>query len=191
VELPSNTALLVIDVQEGMRLPSRGPRNNPHAEENIARLLDAWRAAGWPIIHVKHNSRWETSPFHASHRGNDVQAFAQPLPGEPLIEKDVNCAFVGTDLESRLRSAGITTLVIVGFVTNHCVDATARMAGDLQFDTYVVSDATGTFDRVGPDGQTYEAATIHAVTLATLNGEFATVVDTDAVLSAFEALTRA
>jgi nicotinamidase-related amidase len=190
MEPSSNTALLVIDVQEGMRLPDRGARNNPQAEENIARLLDAWRAAGRPIIHVKHNSRWVTSPFHATHAGNAVQAFAKPVSGEPLIEKDVNCAFVGTDLESRLRSAGVETVVIVGFVTNHCVDATARMAGDLQFDTYVVSDATGTFDRVGPDGHTYEAATIHAVSLASLNGEFATVVDTDKVLSTFEALTR-
>ena len=191
MELLGNAALLVIDVQEGVNQPGRGRRNNPQAEEQIGRLLDAWRAFERPVIHVKHNSQRLTSPFHATHPGNAIQAFAMPGPGEPLIEKSVNCAFVGTDLEARLRGAGITTLVIVGFHTNHCVESTARLAGDLSFDTYVVSDATAAFDRLGPDGRVYDAETIHGVSLASISEEFAAVVDTRAVLAAIDALGRA
>jgi nicotinamidase-related amidase len=186
MDLPSTAALLVIDVQEGHNVPGHGRRNNPNAEENIARLLDRWRASDMPVIHIKHNSRWDHSPFHISHPGNAIQRFALPLPGEPLIEKSANCAFTGTGLEDRLRRDGIDTLVIVGFVTNHCVESTARMAGDLLFETWVVSDATAAFDRAGPDGQTYDADLIHNVSLATLNGEFASVVDTTTVLSTLE-----
>lgn len=190
MELPTDAALVVIDVQEGTNQPGKGQRNNPQAEENIERLLDAWRDAGRPIIHVKHNSRSLASPFHVTHPGNAIMAFAQPRSGEPLIEKDVNCAFIGTDLETRLRSVGITTLVIVGFITNHCVETTARMAGDLDFDTYVVSDATATFDRVGPDGRVFEAELVHAVSLASINDEFVTVVDTNSVLAGLDTFAR-
>lgn len=190
VELATNAALLVIDVQDAINTPGQGRRNNPQAEENIARLLAAWRDGGRPIIHVKHNSRSATSRFHRAHPGNAIMAIAQPQAGEPLVEKDVNSAFIGTDLEARLRSAGITTLVIVGFVTNHCVETTARMAGNLDFDTYVVSDATATFDRVGIDGQVFEAELVHAVSLANIHDEFVTVADTTSILAGLDALAR-
>lgn len=187
MKLPANTTLLVIDVQQGMHDPSKGPRNNPDAEEKLGWLLAAWRDQGRPIQHVKHNSIHATSVFHRSHPGNQIQELARPLDTEPLIEKSANCAFVGTDLEQRLRDAGVSSIVIVGFVTNHCVDTTARVAGDLGFDTYVVSDATAAFDRVGPDGTTYAGDLIHKVSLTSIHDEFATVVDTDAVLASIGA----
>ena len=186
MRLSVNAALLVIDVQEAINRPGSGQRNNPRAEENIARLLSSWRSTGRPIIHVKDNSREVTSPFHVTQPGNAVQAFAKPLPGEPLIDKDSHNAFIRTDLEERLRRDGITTLIIVGFVTNHCVETTARMAGDLDFETFVVSDAMAAFDCVGPDGQLFEAEIVHAVSLANLDGEFATVVDTSSVLASLD-----
>lgn len=191
MDLPANAALMVIDVQEAINRPGTGRRNNPQAEENIARLLAAWREAERRIIHVKDNSRSVTSPFHVTHPGNAIQAFARPLPGEPLIEKETHSAFIGTDLEARLRRDGITTLVMVGFVTNHCVEATARTAGDLDFDVYVVSDATATFDLTGPDGRMFDAELVHAVSLASIHGEFATVADTGSILEALAAPTRA
>jgi nicotinamidase-related amidase len=187
MKLPVNTTLLVIDVQQGMHDPSKGPRNNPDAEHKLSLLLAAWREQGRPIIHVKHNSIHEHSVFHQSHPGNQIQELARPIDGEPLIEKSANCAFVGTDLEQRLRDNGVTTLVIVGFVTNHCVETTARIAGDLGFETYLVSDATAAFDRVGPDGQFHEAQEIHSVALTSVHGEFATVVNSTQILSAIGA----
>lgn len=183
MNLPPDATLLIIDVQQGMHDPSKGSRNNPGAEDNLGRILDVWRAQNRPLIHVKHNSIHPTSVFHATHPGNQIQAFARPRDGELLIEKSANCAFIGTDLEQRLREDGVDTLVIVGFVTNHCVESTARMAGDLGFNTYVVADATAAFERTGPDGRTYDAETIHNVTLTSIHDEFVTVVDTEALLS--------
>ncbi|MDZ7917336.1 MAG: hypothetical protein U5O16_36845 [Rhodococcus sp. (in: high G+C Gram-positive bacteria)] len=57
------------------------------------------------------------------------------------------------------------------------------MAGNLEYETYFVIDATHTFDRVGPDGTTVPAATLSAITATNLHGEFATVVTTDDLLS--------
>lgn len=180
-------ALLVIDVQEGFDDPRWGRRNNPRAEENVARLLGAWRDAGLPVFHVQHLSGTEGSPLRSGTPGAEIKASARPLAGEPLVQKTVNSAFVGTDLEETLRRRGIDALVITGLTTNHCVETTTRMAGNLGFDAYLVSDATATFDRVGPDGKLHGAEEIHEMTLTNLHDEFATITDTGALLARFEA----
>ena len=184
--LARNAALLIIDVQVGFDEPRWGRRNNPQLEARIADLLAAWRANERPSIHAKHNSIHPTSPLRPGQRGNDFKAEAVPLPGELVIEKQVNSCFIGTSLESVLRSHGYDTLVIAGISTNHCVSTTTRMAGNLGFTAWVVSDATATFDRVGPDGIEYPAEQIHAIALSDLHGEFATVVDTRTVIAAVE-----
>lgn len=183
--IPEDAALLLIDVQQGFeeREYWGGARNNPQAEARIAELLGAWRETGRPVVHVRHASTSARSPLRPGQRGHDFKPEAAPLPGEPVIAKRVNSAFIGTTLEADLRARGIGTLVIVGLTTNHCVSTTARMAGNLGFTTYVVSDATATFDRLGPDGVTHDAALVHAVSLASLDREFATVATTAEVLA--------
>jgi len=178
----TDTALIIIDVQEAFDEPRRGQRNNRDTEANVARLLGAWREAGRPLVHVRHLNRTPGSSFHPDAPGSRIKAVVRPLEGEPVIEKVVNSAFIGTDLEERLRRGGVTSVVITGLTTNHCVETTARMAGNLGFVTYVVSDATATFDRVGPDGVHHTAEDIQAMTLSNLNGEFATIVTTDEAL---------
>src|SRR5579872_3882378 len=176
--LPQDAALVVIDVQKGMDDPVQGRRNNPDAEGNIARLLAAWRRTNRPIIHVQHLSRRADSPFRPGQPGVEIKEEVRPCGEEPVIQKQVNSAFIGTDLEERLRGQDIDTVVITGMTTDHCVSATTRMSGDLGFRTYVVSDATAAFERQGLDGVVYGAEDVHAVSLATLQGEFASVVDT-------------
>lgn len=185
--LAPNAALLIIDVQRGFDEPSWGRRNNPRMEARVAELLGAWRASKRPVVHAKHMSTSVTSPLRPGQPGNDFKAEAAPLPGEPVIEKRVNSCFIGTSLEADLRRHGYDTLVIAGITTNHCVSTTTRMAGNLGFTAWVVSDATATFDRVGPDGVEYSAEQIHAIALADLHGEFATVVDTRTVIAAVRA----
>ncbi|HEY7909837.1 MAG TPA: cysteine hydrolase family protein, partial [Thermomicrobiales bacterium] len=138
VTLPDTAALLVIDVQEALDDPRQPPRNNPDAEANIARLLAAWRTAGRRCVHIRDDSLDPGSLFAPGQPGNAIKQIVAPLPDEWLIPKHVHSAFIGTDLEARLRGAGITTLVITGLVANHCVESTARMAGNFGFDTYVV-----------------------------------------------------
>ena len=178
-----NAVLLLIDVQEGFQDPTWGPRNNPGAEENMATLLGAWRRAGRPVVHVRHLSQSEGSVFYPGKPGVEFQEFARPADGEPVFTKRVNSAFIGTELEQFLRGRGHQTLVVVGLTTDHCVSTSVRMAGNLGFDVYLVEDATATYDKVDHHGRRFPADELHRVSLASLHGEFATVVSSADVLA--------
>lgn len=184
MSLSSNTALLLIDVQQGLDEPRWGARNNPDAEQRIADLLAAWRATGRPVIHVQHLSREPQSPLREDAPGHVFKVEALPMADEPVFRKHVNSAFIGTDLEAHLRANGIEELVVVGITTDHCVSTTIRMAGNLGFTVTVVEDATATFERRGPDGTHYSADLMHRVSLASLHGEFATVRSSGEILEA-------
>jgi nicotinamidase-related amidase len=181
---PHPTTLLVVDLQQGFDAPAWGRRNNPHLERRASELLRAWRRTERPVVHVRHMSTDPSSPLRPGQIGNAFKPETAPVAGEAVIEKRVNSAFIGTSLEADLRRAGCRGLVIIGLTTNHCVSTTARMAGNLGFVTWVVSDATASFDRVGPDGLEHRAEQIHAIALSDLHGEFATIVDTGAVVAA-------
>lgn len=184
VSLDRKAALIVIDMQEGFDDPAWGPRNNPTAEARVAMLLHIWREATAPVIHVHHRSSSPTGSFRLGTRGIRPKVEAVPQASEAVYEKWVNSAFIGTTLEADLRKRGIQTLVLVGLTTNHCVSTTARMAGNLGFTTYVVADATATFDRARADGRPRAAEDVHNAALGDLQGEFAEVVDSDCVIAA-------
>lgn len=182
----SRTALIVVDVQRAFdQWEAAGKRrNNPDAVKRIAELLAAFRSRKAPIFHVRHQGTKPNSSFLPDGPGYPVKDEAREQAGEPVIVKRVNSAFIGTDLESRLRAADITTLVICGATTNHCVETTTRMAGNLGFGACLVRDATWTFDRIGPDGDAHSAEEIHAMTLSNLNGEFARIVSAADIVAA-------
>ena len=180
----SRAALLVVDVQRGFDDLFWGARNNPEAEANIARIVAAWRATGRPLFHILHDSTSPKSPLRPGQPGNLPKPEAEPRGGEHVLRKTVNSAFIGTCLEADLREAGVDTLVVVGLTTNHCVSTSVRMASNLGFNTYVVTDATATFDRVGIDGRKRPAAEVHSSALSDLQDEFATLIATDAVIHA-------
>ncbi len=177
-QLPAQTALVVIDVQKAFDDPQWGPRNNSEAEANIARLIAFWRETGQPIFHVHHDSRAPSGLFYPGTLGNTVKPEAKPLEHELVFHKNVNSGFIGTSLEPELRAAFIDTLCIVGLTTQHCVSTTTRMAGNLGFKTYVVSDATATFDQLDIHGRIRPADEVHIGALSDLNGEFASIVTT-------------
>lgn len=179
----SPLALLVIDVQKGLDDPRWGVRNNPKAEQQIGALLGAWRRVKWPIIHVQHMSQEPSSPLRPDDPGNAFKPEAMPQEDEPVFQKTVNSAFIGTTLEDHLRRAGIRALVLAGLTTDHCVSTTARMAGNLGFEVVVVEDATATFERTGPGGARYSAEQMHGTALASLHGEFAQVLSARDVLA--------
>ncbi len=180
--ITDKTALIIIDVQDGLDDPVLGKRSNPDAENNIARLLANWRTNKRPIFHVQHMSVNENSPLRPDKPGNAIKRIVAPQGNEPVIQKNVNNAFVGTDLETRLRREAIQSVVVVGLTAEHCVSTTARMASDLGFKTIVVADATASHEHTGYDGVHYPAETVHALSIATLDREFATILKTDQVL---------
>jgi nicotinamidase-related amidase len=177
--------VLPIDIQKGLDdWPYwGGQRNNPKFEANVARLLESARGSNRSLIHIKHNSENPESPLCPGQPGNDFKPEAMPLEGETVINKTVNSAFIGTDLESRLRAAGSDRLIIFGLTTQHCVSTTVRMAGNLGFETCLVADATAAFPMMDADGKIIDAETVHRVHLASLNGEFARVISTDEAVS--------
>jgi nicotinamidase-related amidase len=186
VSIDQKTVLLLVDIQEGFKDPRWGRRNNASAEDNIAHLLDTWRVSGRPIIHVQHVSQEHASIFAPESPGMALQKFAQPAMGELLLQKRVNSAFIGTELDSTLKERGTTSLVVVGFTTDHCVSSTARMAGNLGYRTIVVSDGTATFERRAANNTLVGPEIIHQIHLLSLEGEFAEVLDADMVLSLSE-----
>ncbi len=188
--LPSLPALLLVDIQQGFDEVDYwgGRRNNPDAEENAGHLLEAWRKTGLPLYHVKHNSIHPASPLVREKPGNAFHEAVQPLPEEKVIEKRVNSAFIGTNFEALLRAAGINTLLIAGMTTDHCISTTVRMAGNLEFKTFLVADACATFDKKGLKGEHFSADLIHETALASLQGEFAEVIDMEKAMALIASL---
>lgn len=177
-------ALVVVDVQAGFDDPRWGRRDNPACEANIAALLPAWRRRRWPVVLVRHDSRLADSPLAPGRPGNAFKPVVEG-PADLLVVKHTNSAFYGRpDLHAWLAQQGVGAVAICGMTTNHCCETTARMAGNLGYDTKFIIDATCTFDRVDTTGEWISADVIARVTAANLNEEFATVVETEQVLTA-------
>ena len=163
-------------MQVGMTWPSSGVRNNPQAESVIAALIGNWRARGAPVVHVRHISRTPGSPFWPGQPGVEFQPSLTPLGTEHVVEKNVADAFINTGLERWLHARAQSSIVVVGVSTNNSVESTARTAGNLGFRTYVVSDGTFAFARPDFRGVQRSADDVHAMSLANLHGEYATVI---------------
>ena len=187
MRIDEHAALISIDVQQGFDLKPFGPRNNPDMEANGLALLQAWRQAGRPVYVVRHDSRTPGSPFTPGTAGNALKPGFEPRPGEPLVTKSVNSAFIGTDLEARLRAAGIRQVVLFGISTDMCVSTTARRAANLGFELVVVGDACHTWSQRTPEGELLDGELLHRAHLTTLNSEFGRVVRTGELLQALEA----
>lgn len=178
-----DAALLVIDVQQGVEDlvyygGPHGRRNNPDAEQNMLDLIAAWRDRGLPIFYSLHDSREQRSPLKLSLPTGASKPGFEPRPSDGVVTKDVNSAFIGTDLEIQLRRAGIGRVAIVGFFTNMCVETTTRQAGNLGFDTYLGHDGCAATNRIGPDGVDRDPELVHDMAVANLHGEFCTALTT-------------
>lgn len=187
ITLDDKPALILIDIQKGFDDLEYwgGGRNNPNAEEKSAELLKFWRENNLPVFHTKHCSSDPNSLLAESNEGNKFKEIVKPIYGEHIIKKNVNSAFIGTNLKHQFQDANINKLVFVGLTTDHCVSTTIRMAGNFGFEVYAINDAIATFDKIGFDGKKYSAQLLHDTALASLNDEFATVLNTSDFLKLF------
>lgn len=181
VEVKDNSVLILIDVQKAWKDPRWGKRNNQDAERVISTVLRNFREKGRKVIHVRHESTNERSPFRTEKPTFEFMDEALPRGDEMVITKHVNSAFIGTNLEDVLRSMDSPDVYILGFVTDHCVSTTARMSGNLDFNTFVIEDACATYDRKDTDGSIVDAETVHRANLASIDGEFASVIRSHAL----------
>ena len=173
------TALLIIDMQADMqaRLDAGRDHVNGDAATKIARLAKGFRAAGLPVVHVRHADADPASSFHPDQPGHAPMPCAEAEAGEMVFVKSTSSAFASTGLERHLRDTGVDRLFVCGAVAGFCVTSTVRSAADLGFDVTVVKDAVLGFGL--PD---VSAADIFTVSMALLAADFATMTDTDAVL---------
>ncbi len=181
-------ALVVVDLQRAFddhdHWSPTGRRDNPACEAHVAALVAAWREHGRPVVFVRHDSTEPGSPLAAGTPGN---AFKPELTGTPdlLVTKGTNSSFYGEpDLDAWLRGQGLRGFAVCGIQTNHCVETTARMGGNLGYEVLLVADACHTFDRRHPDGEVIAAEQLARATAASLHGEFATVVRTAELVGA-------
>ena len=175
----TDTALLLVDVQIGVDDFTHwggvnGRRNNPDAERVMLELLQAWRKSGFPVAFTRHDSLEEDSPLKLRLPSGDLKPGFAIVDDDISVVKNVNSGFIGTSLHEEFTAREISRLVVVGFFTNMCVETTVRMAGNMGYDTYLVSEACATTNRVGPDGVDYDPQVIHDMTVANLHGEFCT-----------------
>lgn len=183
-------ALIVIDMQRGFDdLDFWGSSTNPQCEQNVAALVEAFAAAGEPIVVVRHDSGSAQSPLYPGNPGNALVDAVAAVEPALFVTKNVNSAFYGDpDLHAWLGEQGIGELVICGIQTNMCVETTARMAGNLGYATTVVLDATRTFDLneeiAGLGTVTRSAAELMATTALVLQGGgFASITSTQELLA--------
>ncbi|HET6159029.1 MAG TPA: cysteine hydrolase family protein [Dongiaceae bacterium] len=184
--LPDRTALILIDLQlaiDNPRWARHGPRNNPGAEQATAALLARWRRLGWPIIHIRHDSTEPDSTFRPGGPGHPFKPEVAPSAGETIIAKRVNSAFIGTDLDRHLREIDAPALVMLGVSTNNSLDATVRNAGNLGRIVFVPEDACFTFAVKDLRGKIWPAEDVHALSLANISGEYATITSSAEILA--------
>jgi nicotinamidase-related amidase len=184
--LPDRTALILVDLQLAVDNPHwarHGPRNNPDAEVAAAALLARWRRLGWPIVHIRHDSTKLDSTYKPGQPGHEFKPEVMPAADETIIAKQVNSAFIGTDLHRHLRDIDAPALVILGVITNNSLEATVRNAGNLGHTVFVPEDACFTYGWKDLRGKLWVAEDVHALSLANLDGEYATITSSTEILA--------
>jgi nicotinamidase-related amidase len=182
--LSPRTVLLPIDVQAAFFLPEAPALGPAGFETQGLALLAAWRRMAWPILHVRHDSVEPESRLRPDHPGNAFRPGFAPMPGEPVISKSVNSAFLNTDLDLRLKRLGAEAVVTFGISTDMCVSTSVRTGSNLGWQVIVAGDACAAFEQRDLEGRILPSEEIHRFHLATLANEFATVVSTAAILAA-------
>ena len=177
-------ALLIVDMQndyfEGGKFPLSG---TDAAAAKSAEILAAFRAAGKPVIHIRHEILSKPAPFfEPATQGAEIHSSVAPVNGEPVITKNFPNSFRDTDLQDQLQALGITDLVIIGAMSNMCIDATTRAATDLGYGCSVAHDACAATD-LEFDGVAVPAAQVHAGFMAALAMGYGAILPTDQVIA--------
>ena len=170
--------LLPIDMQQAFDVPPWPRRWNRDVDANGLALLAAWRAAGRPIIHVRHDSVQPGSSLAPGTPGHAFRPGFEPAGDEPLVAKSVNSAFIGTDLDLRLKRLGAKHVVAFGISTDMCVSTTVRTGANLGWDMVLVPDASDCFDLPDGQGGSIAAEDVQRAHVATLAFEFCRAVST-------------
>ena len=178
----TNSALIVIDAQQEYFAPAGKVvlPDAPAAVKQVARALGWARAGGVPVVHIVHESRRPNpTTFVPGSPALEIHPEAKPAAGEPVMTKHLPGSFTGTELEGWLRDRGVERLIVSGFMTQMCVDTTARQAAHLGFAVTVLADATAAMAVKAPDGAVIAAEQVHRTHLGSLSGFLAQIAHVD------------
>ncbi|MET4896092.1 hydrolase [Sphingomonadaceae bacterium jetA1] len=177
---PRSTALILIDLQQGIVPRAGGPRSGEAVVQAARTLAARFRAAGAPVILVHVGFTPETMPSQNVDRPSlppegTPPAFSELVPdlkqpGDIVVLKHHWGAFTGTDLDLHLRRRGVRTVVIAGIATNMGVESTARAAWELSYDIVIAEDACAS-----------RSADLHAFAIDHILPQIARVTPSDAI----------
>jgi nicotinamidase-related amidase len=178
------TALLIIDIQNDYFPGGKAALvGSTEASLKARELLEHFRNRGWPVFHVQHMSTRPGATFFLPDTpGARIHDNVAPRADEPVLTKHSPNAFRDTDLQARLRASGVDEIVTAGMMTHMCVDSSVRAGFDLGFRMRLAQDACAT-RALSFAGQEIAAGDVHAAYLAGLNGMFAKVQPTRAILA--------
>lgn len=179
----SDNALVLIDFQNDYFQGGAFPLvNTAAAAANAAKLVDGFRKAGRPVIHVRHHSTEEDATFFVpGTQGAEIHTLVAPAAGEPVVTKSNINAFLDTDMKALLDTRGIRHVTVVGAMSHMCVDAFVRAASDFGYGVTVAHDAVATRD-LDFGRRTVPAADVHAAFMSALAFAYAEVALTEDLL---------
>ena len=153
---PKKTALVLIDLQNGIIGRDTRPYTASEVVERSRKLADAFRAKNAPVVYVRvvMNDFLSLPADEVTSLPKDIPAEMSEIAesagmqsGDLLISKRHWGAFAGTELEHELRSRGVETVVLAGIATNMGVESTLRQGTGLGFAFVTVEDACSTFSQ--------------------------------------------
>ena len=166
--MSGDTALLVIDVQQG--LIDEGAYKADELLANVDSLTSRARGANVPVIYVQHDAGDPRDSLYPTSPGHEIVQSIAPHQGELVLNKNTASAFESTPLQKELDALGIHKLIVAGMQTDECVNATTRSAVKLGYDVTLVSDAHTT----GDNGSAQQIIDDHNRDLGNLGAHLAT-----------------
>jgi len=178
-----NSSLLIVDVQNDYFPGGKNPlEGSPQAAQQARRLLEYFRMAKRPVVHIRHASiRPGASFFVPGTPGIEIHESVRPEAGEQVFEKNYPNSFRNTPLLEHLHQNQMKRLVICGMMTHMCVDATVRAAFDLGFECLVAQDACATKSLAFGE-ESIPARQVHLAFLAALKGTYAQILSVDEII---------
>lgn len=173
----SESAVVIVDAQREYLDGSIPLKGIDEALIEIKKLLDKARALKTPIFHIVHHTQPGAPIFDPESPMSGIIDAVKPAGGEPVISKNLPSSFVNTDLDKFLKETGMKDLVVAGFMTHMCINATTRSAVDLGYSPTVIGSACATRDLPTPNGDVVKAETVHTSNLASLADLLACVCD--------------
>lgn len=162
------SALVIVDAQREYLDGGLPLHQIDKALVELKELLMRARKLNIPIFHIVHHAPSGAPIFNPDSQFSHIIDAVKPIDKEQVIIKHSPSSFVGTDLEKLLKEQKKQNLVLGGFMTHMCINATARGASDLGFAPTVVASTCATRDLPGLDGQVLKAEDVHKSNLAAL-----------------------